>query len=337
MKPLRFGPALLGVALLVGCEIPTEAPMVEQRWIIPLDATSISVEELLPDGVGVAGDLFAVTIDPFKAEGTLGELCAACPAGPGPVPAFEGALVASQAFPTDVRGAALEGGAVAVAVFNGFSFDPTDGGGSVVITLSDGPGGKVLGTATISTGLPAGSTVTRGITLAGGPASPTLYATTVVTSVGGQSSPIDGSQVLTVSFDPTSVLAGFVTVNVAGRSVELEAAELDVSGFDGTISDHIQSGTLTLDITNPFGVEVTVDLVIDYPGGTLVRTVDIAGTAVSTTSVSYTGDEFRAFMGKVGVTLTGTGSVSSAAGPITVRTDQDLVLEATIDLTLLLG
>jgi hypothetical protein len=194
-----------------------------------------------------------------------------------------------------------------------------------------------LGQATISTGLPAGGTVTRGITLAGGSTSPTLMATTVVTSVGGQSGPVGTGQLFVVDVEPASVLAGFVTVNVAGRPVGLDATGLDVSDLDDTITDHIQSGGITLDVTNPFGVALTVDLVIAYPGGTISRTVDIEASAVSTAAISYTGDELRSFLGQDGVTLTGTGSISGAAGPITVRTDERLVLDATLDLTLIVG
>ena len=337
MMSLRSGLAFLGVAALVGCDVPTEAPSVEQRWILPIADVSISVGEFLPDGVGLAGELFSITVDSFAAESTLAELCISCADGPGPAPAFQGAFSGSQPFPENVTAAILETGSVAVVVQNGFSFDPTEGGGRVVITITDGPGGKVLGQATISSGMAPGSTVTRGITLAGGPMEPILMASAEVTSPGGQTATIDTSEKLIMGVEATAIQPSFVTVQVANRAVDIAPADLDVADIDETISDAIQSGGLRLDITNPFAAAMTVALVVTYPGGTLSRTVDIEGTAVSTASVSYTGDEFRLFLGKEGVTLTGTGSVSSAARPTTVRTDQQLVMEATIDLTLVIG
>jgi hypothetical protein len=337
MTSLRRVLLLLGAATLVGCDVPTDPPRVEQRWIVPLDNAGIPVDEFLPEGVGLGGDLFEVTVDAFTVETTLGELCAACVDGAGPVRAFQGTLSGSQTFPEDVTAAVLEAGSITVAVQNGLSFDPTAGGGSLEITITDGPGGKTIGQATISTGLPPGATVARGITLAGGSVQPTLAVSTLVTSVGGQTSAVDTSEKLIMTVEPLSVQAGFVTVNVAGRVVHVIPEDLDVSDVDETISDHIESGEMRVDIANPFSVAMTLTLNIDYPGGSLSRTVDVPGDAVSTVSVSYTADEFRSFLGKEGVVLTGTGLVSSSEGPTLLRTDETMVLAATLDLTLVIG
>ncbi|HSG07054.1 MAG TPA: hypothetical protein VLA36_01765 [Longimicrobiales bacterium] len=337
MMASRSGLILLGVAALVGCDLPTDAPMVEQRWIVPLDNTGIQAEEFLPDGVLMGGGVFAVAVDSFKAQGTLGELCTACVDGPGPAPAFRGTFSDSRRLPTDVVGAVLETGSVTVSVENGFSFDPLAGGGSVVLTIMDGPGGKVLGQETVSSAMPPGSTVTRGITLAGGSMAPTLLASAEVISPGGQATTIDTAEKLTLSVGAVVIQAAFVTVKAAGRSVELDPADLNVSNIDATVLEHIQSGSLELDILNPFAVALTMDLVIEYPGGTLTRRVDIERAAVSTISLSYTGEEFRSFLGKEEVSLTGIGTVSAAAQPVLLRTDKRLDMAVTMDLTLVTG
>lgn len=336
MRFYRSGIALLAVAL-AGCDIPTDVPMVEQRWVLPMDNTSVPVSQFLPDGVSDAGDLFVVKIDPFSSEATLGELCTSCVNGTATLPPFQGSFGASQAFPPDVSSVVLAGGAIVIAVRNGFSFDPIAGGGNVLITLTDGPGGRALGQATISTAMAPGSTVVRGVTLVSGPVSPTLMATVAVTSLGGQTATINISDRLTVDVNPTSVQVSSATVDVAGKQVEFEPVSLDVADIDDTISDRIEAGTILLEISNPFGVPVSATLVIDYPGGSLSKTLNIDGAAVSTASIAYTGDEFRLFLGQEGVTLSGSGTVSASAPPFNIRPGEELLLDATLDLTLIIG
>lgn len=339
MRTLESCLALVcATTFFAGCDIPTEAPMVEQQWSIPIENTAISVEDLLPDGVTVAGQFFSVEVDPFDTEETLGGLCSTCVHGTtGPAPGFSGTFSGSQSLPPDVSSAILSGASVAVAVHNGLSFDPIAGGGSVVVTITDGPGGKSLGVATISTSMAPGSTTARAITLIEGPVGPSITAVAVVMSPGGQITTIDTSEKLTVSVDPVSVTLSSAQVNVVDRPVNIGPTELDLADVDSEITDRIQSGGMRLDITNPFGVAVTADLIISYPGGTLTRTINIPATAVSTTSVTYSGDDFRSFLGKEGVTLSGSGLASRTSGAANVRPGQQLILDATVDLTLIIG
>ena len=67
-----------GCLLFAGCEYPTDLPIVEQRWIVPIEETTLSVEQLLPTGVEVSGSDFSVSIDPFSTSQALGNLCPAC-------------------------------------------------------------------------------------------------------------------------------------------------------------------------------------------------------------------------------------------------------------------
>ena len=90
MNPPRAVLAALAACVpLPGCEIPTDVPIVEQRWLIPVEETTLGVDELLPDGVAVSGNDFDVSVDPVSTSETLGALCGiACtwstPGGPGP-------------------------------------------------------------------------------------------------------------------------------------------------------------------------------------------------------------------------------------------------------------
>ena len=93
--------------LLAACDIPTDVPILEQRWVIPVEESALGVDELLPSGVTLAGSNFSVNVDPVSAGESIGVLCPACPDSGGvpvPVPAFSGsfsAIVDIPGFPTD--------------------------------------------------------------------------------------------------------------------------------------------------------------------------------------------------------------------------------------------
>lgn len=339
MKPIRATLALVGLAILTGCDVPTEAPIIEQRWILPVDNTTISVNELLPSGVTVSGSNFAVTIGAFSSSRTLGELCPSCAAFEGltgPAPAFNGTFTLTQALPTNVSQATVVSGSVVIDIQNGFSFDPLAGGGTMTVTLYDGQGGRQVGRTVFSNSLPSGATVSQTLTLASGSITG-MYVTADLASPGGQIATIGTSQRLTITAKPSPVLVSSARVNVSNRTVTFAPADLDVEDIDSAISDRIQQGGLILDITNPFGVSVAAQVDITYPGGKITKPLAVGSGATSTASMTYTGAEFRTFMGKPNVRMTGSGTISSSAGTITVTPGQQVVIKAKIDLTLKIG
>ncbi len=340
MKAVRATLVLAGLAILTGCDVPTEAPILEQRWILPVDNSTIAVTELLPSGVTVSGNNFAVTVGAFNTHKSLGDLCTTCALLNGltaPVPAFNGNLTLSQALPDDVSQATVVSGSALIAVQNGFSFDPLAGGGSLTVTVYDGQGGRQVGQTVFTAPLAAGTTVTRTLTLATGSIGSTLYVDAVLSSPGGQTALIDTSQRLTITATPSPILVSAAQVNVANRSVTVEPVDLDVSDIDSAISDRIQSGKIIIEVTNPFGVGVDAQLDITYPGGQITKAVNVGSGATSTNTLAYSGDELRAFLGKSGVRMTGSGSVSSSAGYINVMPGQQVLIKAKIDVTLRIG
>ena len=62
------------------CDLPSEAPSWDTRWIVRADSTRIGVGELLPDRISLndAGDLFSVQVDPTTLSWTLLDLCPPC-------------------------------------------------------------------------------------------------------------------------------------------------------------------------------------------------------------------------------------------------------------------
>ena len=340
MNVLRAALPIAGLAALAACELPTEAPIIDQRWVIPLDDATLSVSQLLPSGVAVTGNAFSVSVNPFSTHRTLGELCATC--GPlhgatAPVPGFAGNFALSQSLPADVSQATLTAGSVALAVHNGFSFDPMAGGGTVTVTLTDGTGGPVLGQTVFSGSLPPGQARSQAITLNPGSVGATLAAAVVVNSPGGQVTTIDSGQRLTVTATPSGIRASSARVNAAGRSISFDPTDLDVEDIDSFITDRIENGAIVLAITNPFAVAVSASVQIVYPGGTLAKPLAIGSAATSSATLSYTGEELRSFLGKPNVRLTGTGAVSPTAAPVTVTPGQQVVITTKLDLTLRVG
>lgn len=341
MRLSRAALAVLGLAFLAACEYPTEAPLVDQRWVLPVETSTISVNQLLPSGVTVAANAFSVRVDPFNTSRTLGQLCAACgplQGLPAPVPSFDATFTLSQTLPADVAQATVTSGSVAIAINNGFSFDPLAGGGTLTVTLRDGPGGPAVGQTTFTGSLPAGQTRTQTLTITPGALGSNLVISTAVTSPGGQVTTIDNNQILAVTATPSPILVSSARVNVGGRSIEFDPTDLDVEDIDETITKRIQGGSIILEIANPFGVSVAATVSISRPtGGPLSKPLAIGSGATSTATLTYTGEDLRSFLGKSGVRLTGTGTVNASAGAITVTPGQQVSIRSKLDLTLRIG
>jgi hypothetical protein len=322
---------------LAACDIPTDVPILEQRWVIPVEESSLGVDELLPSGVSVAGNNFSVSVDPVSAGESLGALCPSCLDSGGlsvPVPPFSGSFSSSSSLPADVVGAVISGATVQIVVQNGFAFDPLAGGGTVTVTLNDGPGGRQLGQVVLhgtTDALPGGATTSRALTIAPGSVGTSLVATAAVTTTGGQLAPLDRSHRISVTATTTSMLLSSATVNVSGRAVQIDPVDLDVEGIDGAVTDRIQSGSLLLDIVNPFGVSVTGNVVI----GSVTKSFTVPASGTSRVTLGYSGDELRSFLGKPNVTFTGSGTASG--GNVTITPAQTMTLKATLDITIRIG
>jgi hypothetical protein len=326
------------VAILAGCDIPTEPPIIEQRWMIEVDETSISVDELLPSAVTVVGSDFEVAVDPVSGLETLGVLCGnACDAVDGmvaPVPAFEGAFTSTQTLPSDVLAAALSGGSIEIAIANNLSFDPLYDGGTIVISIADDATGTSLGQIMLDGSLDVlvpGTSEVRTLVLSAGDVSGALRATTTVDAPGGQLAPIDVSDFIEVTATVASMLLSSVTVDVGSRSVSFDEQALDLEDLDSDLTDRIVSGAVILDVTNPFGVAIdgTVEI------GATSKAFSIDGGSSSTSTLSYTGDELRSFMGQPNITFSGSGIANGTA--VTIAPGQEMAVRATLDFTLEIG
>ena len=72
MRLQRMG-LLAGACLLdAGCDIPTDPPIIEQRWIVPLDEVALEQNHILPTDVTIVDSLYEVNLAPVVATESLG-------------------------------------------------------------------------------------------------------------------------------------------------------------------------------------------------------------------------------------------------------------------------
>jgi hypothetical protein len=342
--------ALLAVTPLTACKIPTDVPILDSKWVVPTEETRFGVAELLPGDVTLTPDssAFLVDFNPVTFSESLGMLCPACALADGttvPKPPFLGSFSSAVDFPPEVSSVTVLDGEVIFDIHNGLNFDPlrpaSGAFGSLTVEITDDADGDVLGTLTVdgsTTAMPVGATLTDTLSLSGATINGSLKATTTLNSPLGDPVTIDAGLEVNVTATPINIRVADVTVDVANRSVDLDPVSLDVGGIDTSVTDHIQTGSFLLDVTNPFGISATFQLTISGPSiPTIQKSADIGTAPTSTVEIDFTADELRSFLGQDNVTLTGSGVVDPGASAVTVMPGQELVLDANLGLTIRIG
>jgi len=323
-----------GCLILLGCDLPTTLPILEQRWILPLEQVKIGIEQLLPAGVSVNDGVLEVSIDTITTSSSLNSLCAACAALNGStaaVPAFAFSFNGSVNLPANISSVEISSGSVQVAVTNGLSFDPLVGGGSIEATILDGEGGSQLAQLIFSGTLAPGTTLTQSISIGNSIVGDEVLAAIEVISPGGQIAPIDTSEQLRVAATGSALIMGSATVSLEGHAVEIDVVKLDLDHIGPEIIERIVNGSLILQVANPFGVSLSGNINI----GPISKSFSITESGRSTTTISYTRNELRSFLGKKGVTLSLSGTANGSS--ITLNSGQKLTIEGTIDCLIRIG
>jgi hypothetical protein len=113
--------------------------------------------------------------------------------------------------------------------------------------------------------------------------------------------------------------------------VEIDVVTLDLDHIGPEIIERIVNGSLILQVANPFGVSLSDNINI----GPISKSFSIAEGGRSTTTISYTRNELRSFLGKKGVTLSLSGTANGSS--ITLSSGQELTIEGTIDCLIRIG
>jgi hypothetical protein len=175
------------------------------------------------------------------------------------------------------------------------------------------------------------------VTLAAGTVTPTIFTEVVLDSPLGDLVVIDVTNGLDIAVTVTAVVVSSATVNVDGISVDIAETNLDVEDIDADLVENVVSGSLILDVVNPFGVAIDVTLEIGGPGITTIQKVlNIGSAATTSATLTYTGLELQSFLGQTGVFFRGNGTVSSAT-PATITPTQEASIQASLYLVLRLG
>ena len=333
----RFKHKLFGIScclILLGCDIPTAMPILEQRWILPLEQAKIGVEELLPAGVSLKDGVLEVSIDTITTSSSLNTMCVDCAALNGStaaVPAFTSSFSGSVNLPANISSIEISSGSVHVAVTNGLSFDPLFGAGSVKATILDGEGGLQLAQLIFSGAFAPGTTVTQSMSIGNLSVGNEVFAIIEVTSPGGQIASINTSEQLSVATTGSVLIMGSATVSLEGHAVEVDIVKLDLDHIGPEIIERIVNGSLILEVTNPFGVSLSGNINI----GPTSKSFSISEDGRSTTTISYTRNELSSFLGEKGVILSLSGTANGTS--ITLSSHQELTIEGAIDCLIRIG
>ena len=346
--PLGRVGLLITLAALSGCDYPTTAPLIDVRWVFPVPDQSLSVVELLPASVDTVGGSFAVGVDPFTLNQTLGGMCPPCVALDGltvPKPPFNLSFNEIANLPSDVVSVEMETATFSLDIQNNLGFDPIRPAatrtGTITVYDVDINGRElareVLDGATSA--LPNGMLTTVPVNLAAGTVTPTILTVIDLDSpLGDTNITVNVNAGLDITVNVGTILVSSATVNVDGLTVDIDETQPKLEDIDEDIVSNVQIGSLTLDVQNPFGVAISLVVEIGGPGiMTIQKTLDIGSGATSSATLSYTGDELQTFLGKAGVFFRGSGTVVSPGEPLTVTPDQVVVIEATLDVELEIG
>src|SRR5690606_30280838 len=105
-----IGVTALCVFTLGACDIPTEIPRWNTRWVIPAERTAFPVADLLPAGISVVegGERFDLPLEAISLSRSLADICSACAPADGltvPKPPFSVSFGGELEMPAEMLSA----------------------------------------------------------------------------------------------------------------------------------------------------------------------------------------------------------------------------------------
>ena len=335
------------LTLPAACEIPTELPRWEQRWIVPAGETELRVEALLPPGTTLNADstLFLFLPDTLEFSRSLEDLCPPCIPLWGlrdRKPAFQDEF-GDRFLRTQLVSAEVEEGSMLVNIRNGFNFDPIrpDSAvfGEIVITIrAEGPPGATLNQVQLKGEDIAFPPFTEETVLMGfsGRVKDGGRLQVAVDSPEGDSLTIDIHDFLSITASIDTVKATSAVVEVKDGLFFAEPMTLHTGGLSEVVLDRLQSGALVLEISNPWWLAADLDLTILAPSraSLILKEVSMPGAEETTLRVEFTAEELRDILGGAGATMSIVAEVGPGANDVSAVPGQKLTLRAKFDLVL---
>lgn len=350
-------------AVLAACEMPSELPIFQQTWVIPTDSVTVSVAELLPNGITLTEGgtpSFTVTTPSGSISTDLGAICnhPVCqnntPTAIPSTPAFSspaGLLSSSISFPSDVSNLTISGGSLRLAITNQLGFDPlrpngasTAPYGRIIVRISSGA--SVTRTDTIvgspAQGIPNGASTTLSVPLPTGIYNDDVQVSVALDVPAGDGATLSAGNSLSIVASLFNANVSQATVAVSGQPVDTDPTEFDLEDVD--FADQVAGGGLRFVISNPFTATASVDVVITAPdgeSGTLVirKPIHVPDQLSSTASVTLTRSEILSLIGRSDITIRVSGAVNGT-GPgntVSVTPSSQLAIQTQLELILNVG
>jgi hypothetical protein len=337
---------------LAACEFPTSVPQWDQTWEVPGERVSVSVAELLPADIRITPDSSAFETDApgtsisFSLADMCGSVCTVANGLTVPKPEFRDTITTTSALPGDLVSTTLTGGSLNATIAHNLSFDPlrpsTDPAnprGFLVVDVTSN--GNVVAHDSIDgndTSFPSGSSLSPSLDIQPVEVSGSLDIRIIIYSPSGDPATIDTADTLGVNVATATLQFSEATINASSVTIDPVTTPIDFPELesDNALLDHIQSGSLLLDVSNPFSVTGNLDIAFQGSTTPVQRTLAI-NTGTYADSVSFTGTELRSLLSSGAVDLVASGSVSASGGAITVTPTQELVLDSRFRLVMLIG
>jgi len=332
---------LVAAAALSACDIPTSAPILEPRFVIPGTNTAVGVEALLPPGVTFMPGAFAVRLSNSVSSWTLGELCDGCEVVNGqvvPKPAYTVTLTTDVPLPARVLSAVIRGGALTLRVANNLSIDPirpSGGTGGELLVVVEA-GGEVLARRTYTGNLPAASITDIEVPLQPGRVTGSLHVMVTIRSPAGDPVRVDTQEYVMVAAVPsTPIEMTSASIRVVNQPIETSFTSLDLRDIDETTRDQVRDGALVLRFENPFAATGDLQLTVTpAEGEAITKELEPIPPGSSVQRVPFTGEEMQRLLGSL-VSISAAGAVNQSDGRgVTIEPSDSLLIRADLDLTI---
>jgi hypothetical protein len=343
-RPRRGAGLLLVAAALAACDFPTALPRFEPRFVMPIDSTTIRVNELLPAGVSATDTTFVLSLAPVDVQKSLADMCGSpCQLLHGrvaPKPAFSYSFATPLALPADIHGGVLSSGSVQVTASHSFAFDPLRPPGSLrngTLTIVVRSGGRQVGTAVIDQPFPRHTPVARTISITPGNLNGEIDVQLILDSPAGDPVMINTAEAVHVTARPGALHVTEIRAAVRQRTIAMQPLDVDLSGVDDDIRSRARGGSLILQMRNPFNVSGELQLKLySPPSGADYQYPVVIAPGETTQRIELTQYEmFRVLGFNVNVSLA--GPVSGDGATMTLRPGQVISLSSRLELILEIG
>ena len=363
--------AVAGGTLIVGCDIPTAAPILEQRWALTAAQTALGVDELLPDGrislsansgsgggsrlapangaaegsqadscepAEVAGEVVSgegsitVSAEPICVAWTLAELCPDCRVGQ-PVAAIDTERQQTWVLPPEVVSVDVSGGRVVLTLDHDLDITPLRAGELEIVVESTGAAQDAeLLRWELDRDLAPGTPVTHTFDFGRHP----------VTVRGGVRLAFAIATEPDASAQSVTDLAGVIRARAHVQSLTIDSARVLVDErIEGEREFDLGDQDDLDELTERFQEgAVTVTIINQFPVrvsgsitlGDTTTMIEVAPAGTTDVTFSYPRAELQELLGGP-VTYAWDGSVTSD-GEQTVDADMQLLIRVRIDITL---